>query len=177
MSAVFSGARAIFEIAIKGGTFTKLAYAYGVDIDEEIMHEEVQTLDALSVEEHVPVAYRVSMSAEIFRTITNDITVGTTARQNPGVDGVSGNTGSRGSLKDIGVFAKVGLRDAEALRKLPMTARIFDSYPGSGKQIAQVEGVRAVSKNFAIRARQIVGENVRFMALRVRDESELTVGA
>lgn len=174
MSAVFSGARAIFEIATTGtGASKKIAYAFGVDVDEEIQHEEVQTLDALAVTEHVPVAYRVSMSAEVFRTITG--ATGNAAPSNPGAQGVSGRQGVHGSLKDLNIFAKVGLGDAQALLKLPMTAKLFDSMPnGGGKQIAQVEGVRAVSKNFSIRARQIVGENVRFMAIRVKDESELS---
>ncbi len=169
MGNVFSGARAIFEASINGGDAKKIAYAFGVEVDEEIQHEEVQTLDALAVEEHVPVAYRVTLSAEVFRTIKG-IGAANGEVVAPGVDGVSGLPGEYGSLKGIGVFPQIGLGDIIALKTLPMNAKLFDSL--SDTQIGLISGVRASSKNFSIRARQIVGENVRFVAKRARDESE-----
>lgn len=158
---VFSGSRAIFQINDKA-----VAYAYGVDVDEEIMHEEVQVLDMLSVLEHVPVAYRVSLRAEIFRTIGADA---------PGVpsEAVGAQTAPvRGSLKsndNNNIFPQMGISDIQALNKAVMTAKIIDAL--SNNTLATVTGVRAASKSFSVRARQIVGENVRFVAQRVRDES------
>ncbi len=158
---VFSGSRAIFQIEDKA-----VAYAYGVDVDEEIMHEEVQVLDMLSVLEHVPVAYRVSLRAEIFRTFAGADLVPSTA--------VGTQTSSVvGSLKrpeNSNIFPQMGISDRNALEKAVMTAKILDGLTQAA--VATVEGVRAASKSFSVRARQIVGENVRFVARRVRDETQ-----
>ncbi len=61
---VFSGARAIFQI--KGAT---VAFAGGVSGSESIDYEPVDVLDLLEVREFVPVAYRATLNAQIFRVI------------------------------------------------------------------------------------------------------------
>lgn len=65
---VFSGARARFKIdgAIVG-------YAAGVSGSETIDYEPVDVLDLLEVKEFVPVAYRATLSAQIFRVIGKDL--------------------------------------------------------------------------------------------------------
>lgn len=63
-SNTFSGARAVFEI--EG---TPVGFAGGVSGEEMIDYEPVDVLNLLEVREHVPVAYRVSLNASIFRVV------------------------------------------------------------------------------------------------------------
>ena len=141
--------------------------ASGVDIEEDIQHEPVQVLDRLEVQEYAPVAYTVRMSCEIFRTVFSvGNNVPSTAVSAPGA------SAQYGSLKGLDLFPKVGSNPMNALLKAEMVATITDK--ATNKTIATVLGVKAESKQFNIRARQIVGENVRFNAIRVIDESEGT---
>ena len=164
--AVFTGSRAVFKMSTEGGADAKIGYAFGVDLDEEIMHEEVQTLDALAVTEHVPVAYRVNMSAEVFRTIP------TGGKDSVGGDGVSKQAGSASGMKEAGLMAKIGNGDINALTQSVLVAKLYDA-GSSNAQLGEVSGVRVVSNRFSVRARQIVADNVRFVARRFRDYSEL----
>lgn len=63
-SHTFSGARAIFLI-----NGAPIAFAGGVSGEEMIDYEPVDTLNLLEVREHVPVGYRVSLNAQIFRVV------------------------------------------------------------------------------------------------------------
>ncbi len=63
-SATFSGARAIFLI-----NSIPVAYAGGVSYEEMIDYEPVDVLANLAVQEFVPVAYRTSLNAQIFRVV------------------------------------------------------------------------------------------------------------
>jgi len=63
-SATFSGARAIFLI-----DSVPVAFAGGVSGEETVEYEPVDVLGMLEVKEHVPVAYRTSLSAQMFRVI------------------------------------------------------------------------------------------------------------
>lgn len=63
-SATFSGARAIFLI-----NSTPVAFAGGVSGEETVEYEPVDVLGLLEVKEHVPVAYRASLNAQIFRVV------------------------------------------------------------------------------------------------------------
>lgn len=63
-SNTFSGARAVFLI---GGA--PVAFASGVSGEEMIDYEPIDVLALLEVREHVPVAYRTSMNAQIFRVV------------------------------------------------------------------------------------------------------------
>ena len=67
-SQTFSGARAIFFI---GGA--EIGFAGGVSGEEMIDYEPIDVLNLLEVREHVPVSYRVSLNAQIFRVIGNSI--------------------------------------------------------------------------------------------------------
>ena len=67
-SQTFSGARAIFSI----GT-VQVGFAGGVSGEEMIDYEPVDVLDLLEVQEHVPVAYRTSLNAQIFRVVGNSL--------------------------------------------------------------------------------------------------------
>lgn len=63
-SNVFSGARARFKI-----DGVPVGFAAGVSGSESIDYEPVDVLDLLEVREFVPVAYRATLSAQIFRVI------------------------------------------------------------------------------------------------------------
>lgn len=67
-SQTFSGARAIFFI-----NGLEIGFAGGVSGEEMIDYEPVDVLNLLEVREHVPVAYRASMNAQIFRVVGNSL--------------------------------------------------------------------------------------------------------
>lgn len=60
----YSGPRAIFLI-----NEVPIAFAGGVSYDETIDYEPIDVLHLLEVKEHVPVAYRVSLNAQVFRVV------------------------------------------------------------------------------------------------------------
>lgn len=149
---VFSGARAIFRL---GGQ--KVAFASGCDGSEEIMYEPVDVLDNLEVQEFVPVGYRVTFTCAIFRTVK-------------GVEGAKApKEGMYGSMKEMGIFPSI-LDLKNILLKGSMTASIIDKL--TNKVVAQVEEVKCASYNWTISARGIVGQNVTFNCIRIKDESE-----
>jgi hypothetical protein len=63
-SHTMSGARARFKV---DGRI--IGFASGVSGSESIDYEPIDVLDLLEVREHVPVAYRVTLSTQIFRVI------------------------------------------------------------------------------------------------------------
>jgi len=63
-SKTFSGARAIFLIQ-----HVPVAFAGGVSGEEMIDYEPVDVLNLLEVREFVPVAYRTSLNAQVFRVV------------------------------------------------------------------------------------------------------------
>jgi hypothetical protein len=67
-SQTFSGARAIFFI-----NGAEIGFAGGVSGEEMIDYEPVDVLNLLEVREHVPVSYRVSLNAQIFRVVGNSL--------------------------------------------------------------------------------------------------------
>lgn len=67
-SNVFSGARARFKI---DGNI--IGFAGGVNGSESIDYEPIDVLDLLEVREFVPVAYRATLSAQIFRVIGQSV--------------------------------------------------------------------------------------------------------
>jgi len=67
-SATFSGARAIFLV-----NSVPVAFAGGVSGEETVDYEPVDVLGLLEVKEHVPVAYRTSLNAQMFRVIGTSI--------------------------------------------------------------------------------------------------------
>ena len=67
-SHTFSGARAIFLIGS-----TPVAFAGGVSGEEMIDYEPVDVINLLEVKEFVPVAYRTSLNAQIFRVVGDSI--------------------------------------------------------------------------------------------------------
>lgn len=142
---LFTGARARFSI-----NGVKVGYARNVALTESITYEPVAVLDNIEIEEHVPTGYEVRLTASMFRIV--------------------GET-----LKTQGWFPAVGGNVEEHLENIlvsgEMTATIEDTK--TGKLIATVEQVKIASHNWTVDARGVVGEDVEFVAIRVRDESEI----
>ncbi len=67
-SQTFSGARAIFFVGAQ-----EVAFAGGMSGEETIDYEPVDVLNLLEVREHVPVAYRVTLNAQIFRVVGDSL--------------------------------------------------------------------------------------------------------
>lgn len=142
---LFTGARALFSI-----NGVKVGYARNVTVGETIAYEPVDVLDNIETEEFVPTGYSVRFSAGMFRIV--------------------GET-----LKTRGWFPSVGNNTAEHLENIlltgDLTATIEDTR--TNNIIATVEQVKVASHNYSIDPRGIVGTDVEFVAIRVRDESEI----
>lgn len=143
---VFTGARARF---IYNGR--KVGYATNVSGSEEIQWDPVEVLDNIQVEEHVPVAYRVTFAASLVRIV--------------------GET-----IKSLGWWAKQGTSPAAHLQNIllqgELSAVIEDNK--TGETIMALEQVRVASQNFTVNARGIVGQDLTFVAIRMKDESEMS---
>lgn len=142
---IFTGARARFSI-----NGVKVGYARNVNVSEEVTYEPIEVLDNIEVSEFAPIAYRVTFTASMFRII--------------------GET-----LKSLGWFPTNGANPGEHLENIlvtgDLTATIEDSK--TGKSFATLEQVKIQSHNWTIDARGVVGEDVTFNAIRVKDESEV----
>lgn len=136
----FSGARSRFKI---DGNI--VGFASGVSGSESVDFEPVDVLDLLEVREFVPVAYRATLSATIFRIIGQ-------------------------SLKALGIFPV----EEGILTSGDLTCTVEDRI--TGETMSQFEGCKAQEHSFDITARGIVSENVNFVTIRLRDESERPVG-
>jgi hypothetical protein len=144
-SLVITGARARFMI-----NGQKVGYARNVSVGEMLRYDPVEVLDNIEVQEHVPVAYTVQLRVGKFRLL--------------------GDT-----MKSLGYFPKTGGSSTEHLSNVltsgVMTAAIQDSKTGAN--LATIEGVRVASTNWNVDARGVVGEDVDFVAIRSKDESEV----
>ena len=136
-SSTFSGARAIFLI-----NAVPVAFAGGVSGEEMVDYEPVDVLNLLEVKEHVPVAYRTSLNAQIFRVVGE-------------------------SLKKLGILP----RQEDIITSGDLEAAIQDQAV-TGQTVALFQGVRCSGHTFDVTARGIVQDNVSFVAIRVLDEFE-----
>jgi len=163
---VFTGARARFLI-----NEVPIGYCAGVSGEEAIDYEPVETLEFLQVREHIPVAYRASLSAAFFRL------VGSSLKEYQGKESDAGG---------LSIFPKFD----NILTSGAMSAVIQQSKPPAGSgdaahvaggeelgsvNIAKFTEVRAASKTFDVSSRGIVTENCSFVAIRQMDESEESV--
>lgn len=143
---IYTGARARFSVEGK-----IVGYARNVNGGEAIQYDPVNVLDNIEVEEFVPVAYTVTLTAGMFRIV--------------------GET-----LKSNGLFPTNGQDSAQHLLNIllsgEMNAQLEDTK--TGKIISQITQVKVASHNYAVDARGIVGEDVEFVAIRMQDESEIT---
>lgn len=137
---VLSGARARF--LIEG---VPLLYATNVNYSEEIQYDPVEVLDLLEVAEFVPVAYRVTLSSQHVRVVSNPIKKRDGIRIFP-------------SLPDI-------------LSAPDLTGSLEDSV--TGVVLASIQRVKASRYTVNVGARGIVLSDVEFVAIRIEDESEI----
>lgn len=121
-------------------------YTLSARYGEEIQHDPVEPLDQFDVAEFVPLAYRVNFSAQWVRVIRNSIKLR---------DGVS-------------IFPRL----EEILTAGEMTGTIEDRVTGAA--LATIQRVKATRYNVNVGARAIVLTDVEFVAVRIRDESEVT---
>lgn len=142
---LLTGARARFSV-----NGVKVGYATNVSWSETHNIFATEVLDNVEVEEQVVVGYNVELSASKFRIV--------------------GET-----LKSLGLFPAVGANTEEHLENIlvsgDLSATIEDSRTGS--LIATFEQIKIQSVNWQVDARGLVGENVTWACVRVKDESEV----
>jgi hypothetical protein len=142
---IFTGARA--RLKISGVT---VGYATQVTVTEEVQYDPAEVVDNIETEEFVPVAYRVSGSCNTLRVV--------------------GET-----WKSQNWFPKNGIdTNAHLLNILAtgddVTLTLEDAK--TQKTVALVEQVKFGRRNLSVGARGISGEDIDFVAIRVKDESE-----
>ena len=141
----FTGARARFSIEGR-----KVGYATNCAGSTEIEYQPIEVLDNIEVEEFVPVAYRVTFTASRVRIVGD-------------------------SLKSEGFFPSSGSTPEEHLQNIllqgDMVATIEDSK--TGNIMMTLEQVKIQSYNWTLNARGLVGEDITFVAVRMKDESEV----
>ena len=142
---VFTGARARFLLKGK-----KVGYATNVAGSEEISWDPIDVLDNIQTEEFVPTAYRVTFTASLVRII--------------------GET-----VKSLGYWPQQGTGPDEHLKNIllqgDLVAVIQDNK--TGRPMMTLEQVKLASHNFTVNARGIVGQDLTFVAIRMKDESEV----
>lgn len=143
---IITGARARFSL-----NGQVIGYARNVSGGENIMYEEVNVLDNIEVEEHVPVGYSASLTASMLRIV--------------------GDT-----LKSAGLFPATGKNSEEHLRNVlllsgNMKATLEDTK--TGKIIQEYSSVKITSYNWQLDARGIMGTDIDFVCKRSIDESEI----
>lgn len=143
---IYTGARARFSVEGK-----VIGYARNVSGSETIEYIPVEVLDNVEVEEFVPVAYRVTLTAGMFRIV--------------------GET-----LKSNGMFPSNGQNASDHLLNILATGELNAQLEDTKtkKIIAQFTQVKVASHNFTTDAKGLVGEDVEFVAIRMQDESEVT---
>jgi hypothetical protein len=142
---VFTGARA--RLLING---VKIGWATGVSGSESITYEPIKVLDNIQVQEFVPVAYEVTLSASRVRII--------------------GKT-----MKSQGFFPSVGGSADEHLRNIltngDLVVQVEDTI--TGRIYANYEQVKVSDVSWSIDAVGVTANEVTFVAIRARDESEV----
>lgn len=124
---------------------TKVMYATNCRYGESIEHAPIEVLDQYEVAEHVPIAYRVNFSAQFVRILKNPIKNRDGIRIMP-------------RLEDI----------------LTATALVGTVEDRTGVVVANIEQVKCSDYTVSHDARGIVLTDCQFVAIRIRDESEIS---
>lgn len=142
---VFSGARA--RLMLEG---VKVGYCTNVAGSEEIQYDPVEVLDNIQVEEFVPIAYRVTFTASLVRII--------------------GET-----VKSLGWFPQQGRSPEDHLQNILVSGELVAVIEDNktGRAMMTLEQVKVASHNFTVNARGVVGQDLTFVAVRMKDESEV----
>ncbi len=145
---VFTGARA--RLTVNGRV---VGFATNCTGGEEIQYEPVTVLDNIQVQEFVPVGYTVNFQASRVRLINRSV-----------------------KSPDVNIFPQLGQTPAAHISNIlaaefsEMNAVIEDTV--SGAIFMLLEQVKLASYTFNITARGITGEDMSFVAIRLRDETE-----
>jgi len=142
---VFSGARA--RLLVNG---IKVGYARNCSGGESLQLEPVEAMDNVETEEFVPTRYRCRFSMGYVRI------VGKTAKTDGYVPSLGGNSDEH--LSNI-------------LTNGDLVVTIEDNQ--TGLVIMTLEQARVQDHNWSIDATGIVGQDLEFVAIRMRDESEV----
>jgi hypothetical protein len=144
---VFTGARARFEI-----NNTPIGFATNVSGTEEIVYQAVRVLDDIQVKEHVPTEYNVSMSASRVFLLDEP-------------------------LKALGFMPSTDANSGQHLTNIlnqdNLTCTIEDSQ--TGDVFAIMEDVKVAGHNWTVAAGAIVGEDINFVGIRMRDKTDAAV--
>jgi hypothetical protein len=159
----FSGSRAIFRVQNK-----VVAYAAGVDVNEEFSYEPVDVLDNIATSEYVPVGYRVSFTCQIFRTVANTVSTGPISTTGPNAP----TEGQLGSLKNpsIGILPRNSGTPSEILTNGYLSASITDRLTNT--TLYRLQECKATSNSFSTTARGIVSQQIGFNAIRLLEEAD-----
>ena len=128
-----------------------VGYTTNFSWTEVTNYQPIELIGNVAVSENTPLGYTVSANASMFRTFAD------------------GTMSGIGSLKTQGIFPK----EKDILTTVGAEVLLFDSV--TGKPMAQILGVKASTTNYTAPARGVIGVDVGFVALRVRDESEVVV--
>lgn len=144
---VFTGARARFT-----ANNNVIGFATNCTGSEDIQYESINVLDNIQVQEFVPVGYTVSFNASRVRLINRSV-----------------------KSADIDIFPRTGQTPQQHLQNIlnigeDMNAIIEDTV--SGQIFMLLEQVKLASHNFSVTARGVVGEDMNFVAIRMRDETD-----
>ena len=151
---IFSGARAKFFLNNRA-----IGFCAGVSGEEAVDYSPVDTLDFLEVREHVPVAYRTSLSAAFFRLIGSPLK-DYTGKFDTDPESISIFPKFDDILTNGAMSASIQLGPGKGVSQYPQ-----------GTIMAKFDKVRAASKTFDVSARGVVTENCSFVAVRQMDES------
>jgi len=122
-----------------------VAYCTNVTYSEEIQHDPVETLDQFEVAEFVPVAYRATFGAQFVRLVGQPIKL-------------------RDGMKIFSTLENI-------LSSPELNATIVDRVTGAA--LASVQRLKCVRYNQNLPARGTVMQDVEFVCIRIRDESEV----
>lgn len=137
---VITGARVRF--LLEG---TKVMYATNCRYSETIEHAPIEVLDQYEVAENVPIAYRVTLSAQFVRLLKNPIKNRDGVRIMPTVENI--------------------------LTAPEMTASVQDK--AEDTVLANIERVKLQTYTVQHDARGVVLTDCEFVAIRIKDESEI----
>jgi len=140
MSNIITGARALLFI---GGT--PIGYCTGVTVSEEVDYDQFMPMDNIAVVEQVPVAVRVTGSADFTRIISSPLTKATSAGYGP-MQTVQ-------QLKSGGIEMSMQIKDTE-----------------TGKVMYELRGVKPQARNFQVASGSIATTSMTFVATSVVDE-------
>jgi hypothetical protein len=146
-----------------------VAYASGVNCTEEISLEPVECLDDINVIEYTPVGYKVSGSCAVFRTVAGTVSTGPVS-PSPKGGPFAPKAGVLGSLKNpaIGLFPRSTGLPSEILTTGVCSGSLTDRLTNT--TIYRLERVSATTFSFSVQARQLIAQDLSFVAIRAVEQ-------